>query len=341
MTIISSKPWLLAVGISLFGFNSIMLICLSLNPETVNQSAQPEIHEAGDLVNAMVISRDGERLFCGCFDGSIRQVDVTSGRITKWQTLNSGISTMALSYDGSLLVSAGTMGEIQLWDATTGHLLLSFKGHTQWVKSLVFTRADHLLSGGSENQVKEWRVKSQGRIGIENKKEVEVGNGEIIAIYSHKNNSSIAASQLDGTINILNSSFATLFSLNGYERSIRALAFSSEGDELYSGGIDGTLTKWDMSGRKVAAKMVGHQSAVLSIAIADKQIVASGSADKTARIWNKSTGEMIHILKHAGFVTSLVFVPNQNVLISGTCNNDIVFWNVESGKKLKECHLQP
>jgi len=58
----------------------------------------------------------------------------------------------------------------------------------------------------------------------------------------------------------------------------------------------------------------------------DGQTLASGSEDKTIKIWNQKTGELIHTLSgHSGLVNSVTFSHGQT-LASGSEDKTIKIW---------------
>jgi WD40 repeat protein/predicted Ser/Thr protein kinase len=105
----------------------------------------------------------------------------------------------------------------------------------------------------------------------------------------------------------------------------------------------------------------GHSSMVHAIAISpDGQFIASGSNDKTIKLWQVGTGKLIRQLgrwssSHSSMVHSVAFSPispnlseqgesgkstkvadlNQKILASGSWDNTIKLWDVNTGKEIR------
>jgi WD40 repeat protein len=59
----------------------------------------------------------------------------------------------------------------------------------------------------------------------------------------------------------------------------------------------------------------------------DGQRLASGSLDKTIRVWEVRTGKEIFVLKgHWGHIMSVAFSPNGKILASGSEDKTIKLW---------------
>ena len=85
--------------------------------------------------------------------------------------------------------------------------------------------------------------------------------------------------------------------------------------------------------------LAGHEglfSGVNSVAIApDNQILASGSDDKTIRLWNIETGEVCATLKgHTNFVQSVAFSPDGTILASGSDDKTIKLWDLKTYEEI-------
>ncbi len=80
----------------------------------------------------------------------------------------------------------------------------------------------------------------------------------------------------------------------------------------------------------------GHELAVVTVAISsDSNYVATASKDKSARLWEMSTGrEVRSFLGHEATVTSIEFTSDGKFLITGSNDKTIRIWDVVTGKEL-------
>ncbi|HZB11905.1 MAG TPA: WD40 repeat domain-containing protein, partial [Chryseolinea sp.] len=84
----------------------------------------------------------------------------------------------------------------------------------------------------------------------------------------------------------------------------------------------------------------GHELAVVAVAISpDSNYVASGGKDKSAKLWEMSTGrEVRSFLGHEATVTSLEFTSDAKTLITGSNDKSIRIWDVAKGKEIHAIH---
>ncbi len=83
--------------------------------------------------------------------------------------------------------------------------------------------------------------------------------------------------------------------------------------------------------------LTGHDRSVYSVAISpDEQTLASGSGDKTIKIWNLSSGQEIRTLTgHSYSVSSVAISPDAQTLASGSSDKTIKIWNLSSGQEIR------
>lgn len=82
-----------------------------------------------------------------------------------------------------------------------------------------------------------------------------------------------------------------------------------------------------------------HADKVTSVAISpDAEIVVSGCADQTIKLWNLNTGKLIRTLKeNLGQVSSVAISPDGNLLAVGSCEHpksNVKVWDLKTGQLL-------
>ena len=80
----------------------------------------------------------------------------------------------------------------------------------------------------------------------------------------------------------------------------------------------------------------GHELAVVAVAVsADSNYVATASKDKSAKLWEMSTGrEVRSFLGHEATVTSVEFSNDGKFLMTGSNDKSIRLWDVSTGREV-------
>jgi WD40 repeat protein len=87
-----------------------------------------------------------------------------------------------------------------------------------------------------------------------------------------------------------------------------------------------------------------HRS-VYSVAFSpDGRLLASGSDDKTIKLWDVASGREVRTLSgHTSWVNSVAFSPDGRLLASGSSDQTIKLWDVASGREVRTLtgHISP
>jgi WD40 repeat protein len=232
----------------------------------------------------------------------------------------SGVLSVALTPDsealatlgasGKLLATGDGSGKIYLWQVATGQRILTYEGHIGWVMSVAFSPDGHTLASASmDRTVKLWNI---------------------------------STGQCQKT-------------LRGHSSGVTSVAFSPNGQILASGSHDQTVRLWDISSGQCQKTLQGHSGGVWSVAYSSSSpseysptpptplikedaggILASGSADRTIKLWEISSGQCYKTIEgHDGEVFSVAFSPDGRILASGGEDSFVKLWSVSSGQHLK------
>ncbi|MEH2073969.1 MAG: hypothetical protein V7K57_06185 [Nostoc sp.] len=81
----------------------------------------------------------------------------------------------------------------------------------------------------------------------------------------------------------------------------------------------------------------GHSNSVNSVTFSpDGKTLASGSSDKTIKLWDVGTGREIYTLQgHSSCVNSIAFSPDGKILASGSDDKTIKLWNVTTKAQIR------
>jgi WD40 repeat protein/predicted Ser/Thr protein kinase len=123
---------------------------------------------------------------------------------------------------------------------------------------------------------------------------------------------------------------------------VRAVAVSPNGRRVVAAAENGLLLVWDSLTGDELMTLPGHTGDVTGAAISsDGALIASGSFDNTARVWDADTGELLTVLEHPNWVYAVCFTPDSARLATSCRDNVARLWDLATGKPVVEVEVLP
>jgi WD40 repeat protein len=269
-----------------------------------------------DSVRSLAYSPDGQTLASGSKDKTIKLWNVNTGKLL--QTLkghSDWVNSVAYSPDGRTLASGSGDNTIKLWDVNTGNLLQTFTGHFSSVRSVAYSPdGQTVASGSSDKTIKIWQIPAS------------ISKAPIQQPQSQVSQPVVSTPPSQYVILM-----AILFSIITPGLVILPQIYYN----LYPPSPTSIANlPSDISLEKT---LEGHSDFVNSVAYSPNgQTLASGSDDKTIKLWNVKTGNLLQTLEgHSDLVRSVAYSPNGQTLASGSRDSTIKLWNVNTGNLLQ------
>lgn len=309
-------------------------------------------------VSALAFSPSGDLLASGGYAGRLRlwkrenKGDAVEWKFDRELVGHSGtITSLRFTPDGRRLVSASGDHTCGQWDIATGQELrdLVLK-HPEWVTSLDLSPdGSQALTTCEDGTARLWRLEDATLLAAVR----APGEPFNAASFSLDGNTAVLTSAEDKRVWLwdLSAERADLPPQNATTnlpipiiRSEPLLDFNQLGGEVWSamvapdgrhlltlGGNDAQL--WQLDSRKSVVRYSPH-GAVASVAISpDGRLLATGSWDHSAKIWDVATGRALRKLEggHSGYINSVEFSSDGRQLLTASDDGTARLWDVDSG----------
>ncbi|KAG2751639.1 WD40 repeat-like protein [Suillus brevipes Sb2] len=213
------------------------------------------------LVGSVCWSRDGRRVLSGSFDGTVRQWEVESGEtmlepieniLALIETGHEHVMAVVYSPDTTLIATGGSDGlwtgeliecSVKIWDAKTGKLVATLKGHTDLVRCLAWTKdGKTLISGSYDCSIRTWNTTKWEQTAVLNDH-----TNLVFAIAISPSDRILASVSQDKTSRLWNlDNGQPISSPLQHAEQVNCVSFSAGGKRLAIGCNDKNAYIWDV-----------------------------------------------------------------------------------------------
>ncbi|MFS8097336.1 pentapeptide repeat-containing protein [Lentzea alba] len=246
----------------------------------------------------------------------------------------STICGTAWSPDGSHIATASSDGTAGLWDATTGELVHTFIGHTDWVRAVSWSPdGTRIVTSSDDQTARVWNTVTGETTHL------LTGHTDWVqSVAWSPDGTHVLTGSDDGTARIWSTTTGrTTRLLNPGDGIVIAVAWSPDSTRLVlarADAEDGATDIHDATTGDRILRLVGHgdgSTRTVAWSPDGSRIVTGGGGDHTAYVWDAMSGALVHCVSDlSGAVDVVAWSPDSTHFLTGSDTDSAAVWNADS-----------
>ncbi|KAF8834613.1 WD40 repeat-like protein [Paxillus ammoniavirescens] len=254
--------------------------------------------------------------FTGSDDNTLRVWNRTTGTVEVLRGHSGWVQDVDVSRDGKMVVSGSSDKTVRIWNQESGETM---HGHKDWVISVQFSPdSSRVVSGSWDSTVRVWLIET-GELAFEPIK----CHGDIWCVRYSPSGDRIASGA--ESVQIWNAETGSkIVSIRNLSATL--VAWTPDGIHLIVGRW-GDVSIWDSHNGDQLRTWKAHDKWIkLSLSPSGSHLATCGWDNKTAFVFNISTGEQIAAFKHNGDVGGIAYSPSGQFIATGCGDGTVYLW---------------
>ncbi|CAB9513612.1 WD-40 repeat protein [Seminavis robusta] len=219
---------------------------------------------------------------------------------------------------------------LKVWNLSTGKLLRTLAGHTEWVSCCAVLGGDsskRALSGSHDRSLRVWDLVTGKQL-----KKFQGHNTGVLCCASFLNGKRAISGGSDNHLRLWNiATGKQLMVLEGHTGWIRCCAVTEDSKRALSGADDKTLRLWDLASGAQLRKLEGHNGPSWCCAFFEDGTRAISGHDFKAMMWDLETGLEQMTLTGQRNVECCALFPDGKRALTGSLDKTLIVWDLTEG----------
>ncbi len=296
----------------------------------IKKTAQLQGHQGS--VFGLVQGRDAQHILSSGGDGWVVEWNLDKPDLGKLMAkVDTQVFSLATIPDSLRAVVGDMNGGVHWLDFSDVNATRDIAQHLKGTFSIRYFE-ELLWTAGGDGTLTQWNPDTMRTLNS-----IQLSTHSLRVLATCASRSEIAVGTSDRYIYIVDSQTLDIKTRieNAHQNSVFALCYSSDNRYLISGGRDAQLRVWNIENNyECISEQSAHWFTINDIAYHPTQpVFATASRDKTIRIWDGVTFELIKALDtirdggHINSVNRLLWTPDGQQLISCSDDRSLIVWS--------------
>eukprot|EP00747_Dinoflagellata_sp_TGD_P165526 gnl/TRDRNA2_/TRDRNA2_186898_c0_seq1.p1 gnl/TRDRNA2_/TRDRNA2_186898_c0~~gnl/TRDRNA2_/TRDRNA2_186898_c0_seq1.p1 ORF type:complete len:496 (-),score=84.46 gnl/TRDRNA2_/TRDRNA2_186898_c0_seq1:164-1651(-) len=252
------------------------------------------------------------------------------------------VRCLAVDPSNEWFASSGNDRLIKIWDLASGTLKLSLTGHISAVRGLCISdRHPYLFSCAEDHEVKCWD--------LEQNMVIRNYHGHLSGVYTiclHPTLNILATGGRDASIRVWDMRTKhQIFVFGGHTNAVASVVSQAAEPQFISGSMDRMVRLWDLAAGKCSVTLTNHKKSVRALAVHPEEYTFVSCSSDNNKVWKCPKGSFErNISGHQAIVNACAIKEGEkgsSILIGGTDNGHLHFWDWQSGHKFQSLEAIP
>ena len=285
---------------------------------------------------AVLIHRGSGCLLVGTGDGGVLLLSA-AGKVSKSAKVSGAVTSLVLNANGDHFFCGTDKSQLYLLSVAELECELRMTCHTGPVTAVAFpSQSAALFATAAACDIRVWQTSSLVEL-----LRIEVSGGTCQSLLFSPDGKCVISGWLDGKIRAFTPQTGRpLWTIeDAHIGGVTALASSSDGRRLVSGGEGGHVRVWSVSAsgaHRMLASMKEHQQRVNCLVLsADDESAVSASNDGSCIVWSLSRFARVSCLLAPTQFKSVAYHPDYAQLLTSGSDRKLHYWDVAGAEAIR------
>jgi WD40 repeat protein len=279
-------------------------------------------------VYSLIKSTDNTLLSCS-EDGMIAEWNYetsTDGRLIT--SIGKPVYSICQHPNMPLLFCGTSSGNIHVFNTEQKVEIKNIKAHSSGIFSLDILNGN-LLSAGGDGFIHLWDAETLSII-----KSVAASSKSARCISINHHETEIAVGFSDFSVKIYSDTLSLKNELINHSNSVFTIAYTADGQFIYSAGRDAMLIKTDITTGVIQYRVPAHTLQIKSLHLnSQKNLLLSCSMDKTIKLWDADNLTLLKVIdkdrneSHSNCINRIIWL-DQDTFASCSDDRSIMIWKI-------------